>query len=69
MTYSITNIKYLENIFEQIENIQILIDDIKQLQLQNKNITNFYKIIYLKLQIIKLKKDAKEIANNLAGFI
>jgi hypothetical protein len=57
-------IKFLEKIFIQIENIKILIEN-----LDKTNIINLYKIRLLELQIIKLKTNAKIIANKAADII
>jgi len=57
-------INYLENLFIQIENIQISIDEINK-----NNIINFYKIRLLKLKINEIRIIAKKIANKAADIL
>ena len=57
-------LNYLENLYLEIENIQILIDVINK-----NNIINFYKIMQLRLKINEIRTIAKKAANQAADIL
>jgi hypothetical protein len=57
-------LNYLENLYLEIENIQILIDVINK-----NNIINFYKIMQLRLKINEIRTIAKKSGNQAADIL